>query len=80
MILSVMTTGEFLKNWEKVRDGKKDLGNYRLVRLILVSGKVIEQVTLEIIFKHGRDKKVIESSQHRFMKGGKKKNHISLTW
>lgn len=47
---------------------KKDLGNCRLVSLTLIFGRVMEQVTLEIIFKHVKDKKVMESSQHGFMK------------
>lgn len=57
-----------LKDWKKasvthiLKMHKKDQRNYRLVILTCISGKVMEQVTLEIIFKYVRDKKVIESS------------------
>ena len=44
-----MTTGEVPKDWKKANvtptfktGKKKDLGNYRLVSLTLISGKVME--------------------------------------
>lgn len=47
---------------------KKDLGSYRPVSLILILGKVLEQIILETISKHMEDKKLTGSSQHRFIK------------
>lgn len=44
----------------------KDLGNYRLVSLHSVPGKVMEQVLLEGISKHMKNTEVIRSSQYRF--------------
>jgi len=47
------------------RKGKK-LGNYRPVSIIWISGKVMKQVVLEIIFRHRKSNEVTGSSQHRF--------------
>jgi len=69
-------TGEVPEDWRKAnvipifKKGKKeDPGNYRLVSLNSIPGKVMEQIILEIINKQMEEKKVIRSSQHGFTKG-----------
>ena len=69
-------TGEVLEDWRKAsvtptfKKGKKeDPGSYRLVSLTSIPGKVMEQLTLEVIIKQVEEKKVIRSSQHGFTKG-----------
>ncbi|PKU36052.1 rna-directed dna polymerase from mobile element jockey- hypothetical protein [Limosa lapponica baueri] len=51
------------------KKGKEDLGNYRLVGLTSIPGKMIEQLVLDVISKHMEEKKAIRSSQHGFTKG-----------
>jgi len=47
----------------------EDPGNYRLVSLASVPGKMMEQVILEVIIKQVEEKKVMRRSQHRSTKG-----------
>jgi len=69
-------TGEVPEDWRKpnvtpvFKKGKKeDPGNYRLVSLTSIPGKVMEQLILKVIIKQVEEKKVIRSSQHGFTKG-----------
>ncbi|PKU40704.1 rna-directed dna polymerase from mobile element jockey- hypothetical protein [Limosa lapponica baueri] len=55
-----------LKN--KVKGKEEGPGNDRLVSLTSVPGIVMEQLILETIFRHNKDKKSIRSSQHGFIK------------
>ncbi|PKU27542.1 rna-directed dna polymerase from mobile element jockey-like [Limosa lapponica baueri] len=48
---------------------KEDAGNYRLVSLTLVPGKVMQQIIFSNITWHIQENQVIRSSQHGFMKG-----------
>lgn len=49
-------------------------GNYRPVSVTLNTGKVMEQILLEVICKCIKDKKVIRSNRHGFTKG---KSHLA---
>ncbi|GAB0209103.1 mitochondrial enolase superfamily member 1 [Grus japonensis] len=58
------------QDMEKAEKGKKeDPGNYRLVSLTLIAGKVTEQIILETTSRHMKDKKIIRNSQHEFTTG-----------
>ena len=61
------------EDWRKAnvtavfKKGKKeDPGNYRLLGLTSIPGKVMEQLILEIISRHSKDEQIIRSSQHGF--------------
>jgi len=69
-------TGEVPEDWRKAnvtsvfKKGKKeDPGNHRLVNLTSIPGKVMEQLSLDVISKQAEEKKVIRSSQQGFTKG-----------
>jgi len=48
---------------------KENPGNYRPVIFISISGKVAEQLILETVSRHTKDKEIIKTSQHSFSKG-----------
>jgi len=69
-------TGEVPEDCRKVnvtpifkKGGKGDPGNYRLVRLTSIPGKIMEQRIPEVIIMQVEKKKAISSSQQGFIKG-----------
>ncbi|CAM5091803.1 unnamed protein product, partial [Eretmochelys imbricata] len=66
-------SGEVPYDWKKanivpifIKGKKENPGNYRLVSLTSVPGKIMEQVLKESILKHLEEWKVIRNSQYRF--------------
>lgn len=71
----VWLSEEVLKDWKKEntthifkRDKRKDPGICMLINFTSTTGMVMEHLVLEIISRNMKDKKIIRSNQHGFMK------------
>ncbi|RMB97863.1 hypothetical protein DUI87_25341 [Hirundo rustica rustica] len=69
-------TGEVPDDWElanvmpiRKKGRKEDLGNYRLISLTSMLGKIMEQIILSAITQHLQDSQGIRTSQHGFWRG-----------
>ncbi len=69
-------SGEVPDNWRKShvtpidkKGSNEDLGNYRLVSLTSVPGKIMEQVLLDDMLDHMRNEHEIRDSQHSCSRG-----------
>lgn len=64
--------------WKQILSSRKeeDPGNYRLIIITLIPAKVMRQLILDAILSHMKDKKVLGSSLHRFMKGKSCLTHL----
>ena len=71
-----MTTGEVPENWRIAnvvplfKKGSRDnLGNYRLVSLTSVVGKLLEKILRNRIYAHLEENGPVSESQHCFVRG-----------
>lgn len=68
-------SGEVPEDWIKAnatpvfKNEKEDPVKYRLISLPCSSGQVMEQITLESISTHAKDKEIAGNSQHGFVLG-----------
>lgn len=55
------------EDWKKTWK-KEDPGNYRSDRFTMIAGEVAEQLILNTISRHSKDKEIIRTCQHSFAK------------